>query len=491
MLARNAALNFGGHVLPLVAALLLVPALLARLEVERFGFLALAWALVGYFSLFDLGIGRALCRLVSERTGTPHEAGLPALSNSALSLTLALGIVAGAMLAAAAGPLCESALNLSPELRAEGTSALRILALSLPLVTVTAALRGLLEARHRFDWVNAIRAPLGILTFAAPLAATIWSTGLIAMVTALVAVRIAAFLAHWGACARLCPLLLGFGGLRAAAIREMLSFGAWLTVSNLVGPLMVYVDRFVIAALIAVSWVAYYVAPYEVVTRLWLIPAAVTGVLFPAMAGASAERLAQLYGTGIKAVLIGVVPLSLLATLFAAEWLRAWLGADFAAHGTRVAQLLCIGAAVNCLAYLPLTLLHARGRADLSAKMHLAELPVYLGLLWILIDAWGIQGAALAWLLRCTADCAALFVLAYRCFGPASRVFSAPQIATIGFALAGLAGACAPFSPVQKAFYSIVTLGAFSLLVWLVLLNDAERVRVRRPLALLSGNPPQ
>jgi O-antigen/teichoic acid export membrane protein len=271
----------------------------------------------------------------------------------------------------------------------------------------------------------------------------------------------------------------------------MLSFGAWLTVSNLVGPLMVYVDRFFIGALIAVSWVAYYVAPYEVVTRLWLIPAAVTGVLFPAMAGASRERLAQLYGTGIKAVLIGVVPVSLLATLFAPEWLRAWLGADFAAHGTRVAQLLCIGAAVNCLAYLPLTLLHARGRADLSAKTHLAELPIYLALLWILVNGWGIEGAALAWLLRSTADCAALFVLAYRCFGPASPVFSAPQIATIGFALAGVAGACAPFSLVQKVFYSIVTLGAFSLLVWLVLLDEAERVRVRRPLALLSGNPPQ
>jgi len=103
----------------------------------------------------------------SERTGTRREAGLPELSRAALALTLGLGIVAGAILAAVAEPLCESALNLSPELRAEGASALRILALSLPLVTVTAALRGLLEAGHRFDWVNAIRAPLGIFTFAA------------------------------------------------------------------------------------------------------------------------------------------------------------------------------------------------------------------------------------------------------------------------------------------------------------------------------------
>ncbi len=51
---------------------------------------------------------------------------------------------------------------------------------------------------------------------------------------------------------------------------------------------MVYLDRFVIGAAIALPAVAYYSAPYEIVTRLWLIPAALAGVLFPAFA----ERLA-------------------------------------------------------------------------------------------------------------------------------------------------------------------------------------------------------
>jgi hypothetical protein len=93
-------------------------------------------------------------------------------------------------------------------------------------------------------------------------------------------------------------------------------------------------------------------------------------VLFPAMAAASPERVAALYRTGTKAVLIAVFPLALVATVFAAEWMHAWLGAAFAERATLVAQLLCVGAAVNCLAYLPFTLLQARGRADLPAKAH-------------------------------------------------------------------------------------------------------------------------
>jgi O-antigen/teichoic acid export membrane protein len=488
MLARNALLNLAGHAAPLFAALLLVPVLVSRLDAERFGFLALAWALVGYFSLFDLGLGRALSRLVAERRGTPAEAGLPALSRTALTLTLALGAVAGAALFLAAGPICESLLRLSPGLQGDARDALRVLGLSLPLVTLTAALRGLLEAGQHFGWVNAIRVPVGILTFAAPLAATWWSSSLVALAVALVLMRVAAFAAHWMACRTFWPALLGLARPQGAAAREMLGYGAWLTISNVVGPLMVYVDRFVIAGLLAVSWVAYYSAPYELVTRLWLIPAALTGVLFPAMAAASPERLAALYRTGTKAVLIAVFPLALVATAFAEDWLQAWLGPQFAAHGTRVAQLLCLGAAVNCLAYLPFTLLQARGRADLTAKLHLAELPVYLLVLWALVGRWGIEGAAAAWALRCTVDAAALFLFAGRAVRPG---FTASQMATVVLALAALAGALMPSATSGKLLYALAALALFCALGWLVLLDESERSRARHPLALLSGSPPR
>ena len=48
---------------------------------------------------------------------------------------------------------------------------------------------------------------------------------------------------------------------------RLLRFGGWMTVSNIVGPLMVTLDRFLIGALISVSAVAYYATPYEVVSQ--------------------------------------------------------------------------------------------------------------------------------------------------------------------------------------------------------------------------------
>ena len=167
------------------------------------------------------------------------------------------------------------------------------------MVTLTAALRGLLEAGKRFDWVNGIRVPLGVLTFVAPLAVSMATPHLAALCAALAVLRVLALAAHWAACARLMPALAGPGMPRKQAAAEMLGDGAWLTVSNVVGPLMVYVDRFVIGAMLSVAFVAYYTAPQEAITRLWTIPAALTGALFPAMASAGAVAARELYRKGV------------------------------------------------------------------------------------------------------------------------------------------------------------------------------------------------
>lgn len=490
MIARSALLNLLGHAAPLLAALFLVPILVARLDAGRFGFLALAWVLIAYFSVFDLGFGRALSRLVAERMGSGRDAELSVLSRTAITLTFALGALAGAALWFLADFLCLRVLRLPAALQDEAPDALRILALCVPLVTLTSTLRGLLEAGHRFGLLNAIRVPLGVLIFAAPLAAAFWTTNLAVLAAALGAVRVAAVLAHWVACAHAFPALTAMGWPRMRAVREMFGFGAWLTVSNIVGPLLAYLDRFAVGTLVAVSAVAYYAAPYEVVTRLTVIPAALAGVLFPAMAAAHPDRQLSLFRTSTKAIMLAVYPLALAVMLFAPEWMRLWLGAEYALNGARVAQILSLGVMVNCVAYVPAALLQARGRADLAAKAHLAELPLYVAALLVLVPLWGVEGAALAWTLRCAVDALLLFVLArFKVLGAATR-FTDAQFLIIALLALMLTGAVLPFSLGAKIVYLVAVLASFSALSWLVLLDPAERARARDPLSFIVQRPP-
>ena len=67
---------------------------------------------------------------------------------------------------------------------------------------------------------------------------------------------------------------------------------------------------------------------------------------------------------------------------------------------------------INSLAYVPYNLLQGIGRPDLTAKFHLLEVPLHVGLTWFLVTKFGLPGAALAWGLRVSLDFLLLIVAA-------------------------------------------------------------------------------
>jgi O-antigen/teichoic acid export membrane protein len=481
LLARNTLLNLLGLGAPMLVALVAIPLLVGGLGTERFGVLALAWMAIGYFSFFDMGLGRALTQLVAERLGRRADAEISRLVWTALLLVVILGAAGGLLLAALSGWLVSTVLRIPPELQAETHVSFYLLALALPWVTSTAALRGVLEAGQRFGAVNALRVPLGVLTFAGPLLVLPFSNSLVPVVAVLAAGRVVAWGAHLWLCLRAFPWLRGGVALARAEVVPLLRFGSWMTVSNLVSPLMVYLDRFLIGALLSMSAVAYYVTPYEVVTRLWLVPAALVGVLFPAFATGFAGDRAQvgaLFDRGVRTVFLVLFPLILLVVAFANEGLEIWLGAEFAAEGTAVLQWLAVGILINSVAQIPFTVIQGAGRADITGKLHLLELPLYLGLLWWLLPTYGITGAAIAWTARVTLDAAALLLIAAR-FLPAGAGVLRRALLLLLPALGVLALAAATPGAAARGLLLLPVLAGFAWLGWTRVLTSAERGLLR------------
>jgi O-antigen/teichoic acid export membrane protein len=167
-LARNVIWNFLGTGAPLLVGIVAIPILINSLGTERFGVLALAWMFVGYFSLFDLGLGRALTQMLARMLGSGEIESIPRLFWTAMVLVTALGVVGTLAAAGLSEWLVGDVLRVPVELREETLTSFYILAASIPVVIGTTGLRGTLEAYQRFDLVNAVRIPLGILTFLGP-----------------------------------------------------------------------------------------------------------------------------------------------------------------------------------------------------------------------------------------------------------------------------------------------------------------------------------
>src|SRR5208337_1842485 len=89
-------------------------------------------------------------------------------------------------------------------------------------------------------------------------------------------------------CVRAMPSLWRGPSLDLEALRSMLRLGGWITVSNMITPLLLYLDRFVIGALLSVTAVAYYATPFDLVTRMVIVPSAIASTMFPAISAATA-----------------------------------------------------------------------------------------------------------------------------------------------------------------------------------------------------------
>lgn len=476
-LATNAIWNLIGQVVPLIAAIFAIPELVRELGLGRFGVLTLAWMVIGYFSLFDLGIGRALTKEVAERLGRDQRAEIPDLVWTALILMVLLGALGAIIVGSFSHWLVYYALKIPGVLHEETRAAVYLLALSLPVVVSTAGLRGVLEAYQRFGLVNLLRIPMGLFTFLGPLLVLPFSKNLEVVVAVLVIGRLVAWVAHIVFCMRVVLAFRCTLHFRYKFLGPLFRFGGWLTITNIVGPLMVYMDRFLIGAVLSVVAVAYYTAPYEVVTKLLLIPSAITGVLFPAFAASYATKpyhAYELFVHGLKTIFLLLFPITLVLVTFAHEGLSFWLGDDFAENGAQVLQWLAAGVLVNSLAQVPFALVQAAGRPDLTAKLHLVELPFYLLLLWFLSTRIGIQGVAIAWMVRAVVDMLFLFWLAGQSLVALKKSIF-PMSVTLLVALATLAISGVLTGVVIKSAFVLLTLGVGVMFSWFWILRAQDR----------------
>lgn len=502
-LARSTVWSLLGQTLPLLVAVGTIPFLIRGLGDDRFGVLSLAWVVIGYFGLVDLGLGRAMTKVIAEKVGAARENEIPTVFWTTLALMLLLGCVGSVGGMILTPWLVNERLSIPAELRGETLHAFFLLALILPVDMTSSGLRGAMEAKGRFDLTSLIRVTVGSYAYASPMAVLFFTHSLVAVVAVLLLGRLAAWVVNFTLCLRVIPALREGPQLERGVLGPLLKMGGWMNVTGLVFPMMVTVDRFMIGSLVSVAAVAYYTTPYEMVTKLWVLPTAVAGVLFPTFSASfrpDRRHTAWLFAKGARYIFLGVFPVVLVIITFAHEGLTIWLGADFANHSSRILQILAIGVFVNSLSNVPFALIQGAGRPDLCAKLHLVELPVYVAAVYFTATHFGIVGVALIWTTRGIFDTLALFAIAQKLLRMKGSPVHPAVLVACG-ALLETAFVLLPAGPVVKMGFLAVGLVAFAGAGWSQVLDygdrvlllgylDAVRTRLRlRPRRLRASSP--
>ena len=417
-IAKNTAYNLLGYGIPLLFALFTIPLLIKDLGIERFGILNLAWIVIGYFSFFDFGIGKGLTKIIAEKIGLNQTEHIPRIFWTSLFLMLALSFLIAIVLSFFV-PALVAMFNISSKMQLEAVNTFYILTFAIPIVSTTAGLRGVLEAYQRFDIVNIMRVFLGMFTFLGPLLVLIFVNSLFWIVLFLVLIRIIIWILYLIQSFRVDKSIRNEIVFDLSSIKPLLKFSIWITIANIVGPFIIYSDRFLIGALVSAAAIAYYATPYEIVSKLLIIPSALSVVLFPVFSASffsNPETSKKIFLRGAKFIFIILYPIVFFIVMFSYEIIELWISKDFAVKSSFTMQLLAIGILMNSISLIPNNFLQGIGKPKIPTLINLIELPFYLFVMWFSVQTAGIKGAATAYLIMATIDAALMYIMANKYF---------------------------------------------------------------------------
>ncbi len=396
-IVRNTGFNLLGQGIPLLIGAASIPIIARSLRVEAFGLLGLAWLVLGYTSLFELGLGRATIKNVSALIGKEEYESLPAVIWTPFWIQLALGTL-GAIFVWVLAPVIVRLMNPSGPYVIE---LLRWLGIALPIILMTSIFRSALEGAQHFGIVNLLKGINLTAMFVIPLVGSMTDWRLIDIVAVMAKTQLIVFIAYGVVIDR------RFRALRRASVRPranllrpLFSFGGWTTVYQ--GCLLVsHVDRLLLGAFVSLGALAYYTAAKEIISRVWIVPWSLGLVLFPTFSGLDAsggqKEIKRLYHRASMFLMAIMAPVPVLAIFLTRPLLELYLGGDYAQNATVPLQILAAGLAINSLSFAPYSLFQGLGRPDIPAKIGLILAPVHLGLLVFLVPSFGAMGAALSW----------------------------------------------------------------------------------------------
>jgi O-antigen/teichoic acid export membrane protein len=485
-LFRNTGYNLFTQGILIILAIWAIPILVHRLGDDKFGILALLWAVVGYFSLLDLGVSRANTKFLSESLALDDKKLSSTIAWNSITLSAGLGVVSMVVVIAATPYLLVSVFKVSPGFYKDASDAFLYASLSVPFMLIFGSIKGIQMAFLRFDLTNTFQGGMSALQWIGSIVLVWFGLGLKEIMLLTFLLRIISAAVAFSILPRLIPNFYDSINLwDGLVMRKMLKFGGWVSVSQIISPLFVYLDRILIGVFLSLSAVAFYSVPQEAIGRLLIIPASFSIVLFPIFSGQNATELNQrksgdLYYLSLKYLTLLMLPMTIGIIAYAQDILHLWVGPRYGGESAFVLQIIAIGFLFNSVGQVPNIVLQAFGRPDLTAKFHLLELPIMIILNIILIPRVGIIGAGIAWSFRVILDAALVFFSAQRLMNASTRAenksmyFGALRYEIIlAICITGMLLLIDTI--LVKMAISIVLIIGYTLWIWFRVFNDADR----------------
>jgi len=417
MRLKHVVWNFAGLGTPLLMAVISIPPLLHNIGAERFGLLTLAWGLITYSGIFDLGIGRATTQYIAQLRGKSASFEILAVFKTAIQTTLFSGVAGSFLLLLAISLDVQNYIPHSVEVGNELKIATIILSFIVPIQALATTCRGVNEAFENFRGISLLRMAVGTFNFLGPYWISQYTKNLPLIILVLLASRLIA-LAIFYKIAKECILnTIGNSLLfidTYSVRKKLILAGGWFSIASIASQLIGQVDRFMIAYFISATAVSIYTLPYDMVIHSLFVIGAITTILFPKLThGLETDKQATIkyFHKILKFSISGMVFISVLLFYLMPFIFDFWIGKKNNTESVTIGKILSIGLPFFTISSIYTSLLHAYGEVKVTAKIGLIEFFIFSIIIALSIITYGCIGAAIAWVARVMIDAFIFFTI--------------------------------------------------------------------------------
>lgn len=398
------------YALPLGAALLSVPFYIQLLGAPRYGAFVLILAISNYASFLDLGFGKASAYFLAKAPPHAEEKASGEYYFTALIVCGGISAVVGLLGCMSASWLTDLLPLIDGAPRREMLASVLFACATVPAMALLTFLTGAYQGLHRFHRLSAILAGGGIATQILPLVAcALLSARLDVALAAVFFVRALQVLVLVIALSRILPWKSG--SLALKPFGQLIDFGRWPALLNLLSALLNTGDRTVISAVAGPTALAAYSVPFDLTNRLMIVSGSVSNTIFPLLAR-DEKSISERVRRTRDAMLGLLTPIVVTVILVLHPFLELWVGTAIAERARMVGEIIICGVWLSAMTSLSQSRLLAEKRGRAIAANYAAQMVPFFAGVYYAAQTFGLVGCAIVWSLRSAVDAIVLIWMA-------------------------------------------------------------------------------
>ena len=418
---RVVALNVAGRYvtlgLELVLGLMMLPFNAHHLGGSEYGLWMLAASVVAYFPILDLGLGSAMERAVAHHRAQRDPNAINEVASTLVFVFAGTGLIALLVVSGIAWNFGRF-FDLGPEQARTGRLLMMMIGVQVALGLPFTIFGGVVNGFQRTYLNAAVGGCVSLAVAVVNITVLLSGGGLVALVGAMTATRMAGYIAYRLNAYRVFPLLKIRPSLfRRERLRDLTGFGAWMMVQGASCKVNYASDAIVIGAFLTTGSVAVWTIAQRLADAVLQLTNQLNYVLFPIVVDADTsgrnDRLTEVLVQGTRLSLATILPVAGSLALLAEPVVVGWTGRQFAAAAV-IVKILSLVVLVRVGSWTANTVLQGAGAHRLVAVSNLITAVVNIALSVLLIRWIGLPGVALATLVPVTVR-AVLVVIPVAC----------------------------------------------------------------------------